>query len=148
MDETKKLKHQPKFRSKSGLFKRARSTFWYYDITVDGKRLKGSTGERAEYRARQVRDEIATRARREGAAAVTTKPPTLAEFAPELLAHLEAGQTSKARTRKQYARGMQLLLATNLAGMRLNEITDDDCKTAAFPGNASANIALAVLSKS
>ena len=42
---------------------------------------------------------------------------------------------------------MQLLLATNLAGMRLNEITDDDCKTAAFPGNASANIALAVLSK-
>ena len=31
--------------------------------------------------------------------------------------------------------------------MRLNEITDDDCKTAAFPGNASANIALAVLSK-
>jgi len=40
-----------------------------------------------------------------------------------------------------------MLLATHLGSMRLNEITDDDAKTAKFSGNASANMALAVLSK-
>jgi len=62
---------------------------------------------------------------------------------------MEADQTIKARTRKHYALGMKQLLASNLAGLRLNVITGDDCKTASFPGNgnASANVALAVLSK-
>jgi integrase len=143
----KETKEPPKFPSKNGLFKRENSPFWYYDIVVNGRRLKGSTGQKAEYLARQVRDGIASRARREGVDAVTTKPPTLAEFSSEFQTQIEADQTIKPRTRKQYVIGLELLLATHLAGMRLNEITDEDCKTATFPGNASANIALAVLSK-
>jgi len=117
------------------LFKKSDSAFYWYDFTVRGERFRGSTKEVNEARAAKIAGLRFAEAV-EGNDPLPKKTPLLSEFSREFLKWVT--EARRAETTKSYYRdGWRLLSETELAGMRLDQITADGVDTITFPGSAS-----------
>jgi integrase len=122
------------------------SPFWYFTITVNGKRVRGSTKETRKVRAQEVLAEKREKARDHGIVSLNRKAPTLAEFSVDFLKWVEDSHSIRPQTKRFYRHGCGLLKATRLADIKLDAITNSDCETATFPGgDCHANQALRTL---
>jgi integrase len=157
----------------SELYKQPKSPFWFYTITVDGKRVRRSTKQRDKNKAKTVLREAEQKAHSSGVESLSRKACTLEQFmgTPGQLKELmeseqdctpsdpaeglstfldwvRDSQKIKDSTKRFYRCGVKLLKASKLAGIRLGAITQDDCETTAFPGGPyNANKALRTLRK-
>ncbi len=130
----------------SELYRKKRSPFWYYTITVNGQRVRGSTKETRKVNAQLVLDEKRLKAREQGVASLIRKAPTLAEFSVQFLKWVEDSHSIQPQTKRFYRHGWDLLKVTRLANMKLDVITNSDCETVTFPGgDCHANQALRTL---
>ena len=135
-------------RKKSQLYKPKDSPYFYYDFTDarTGKRARGSTKEKTQYKAQLVLDEKKQTAQASGVEALTRKAPTLEAFSKTFLEWVEKTNSLENSTKKFYRHGWDLLSVTPLAGMKLDAIRGVDCDTCAFPGGPwHANQALRTL---
>ena len=57
------------------LYKQPKSPFWFYDFTMNGVRLRGSTKCAIKYKAQQVLDEKKQKARVSGVDSLSRKVP-------------------------------------------------------------------------
>lgn len=119
---------------------------WHYDITLDGKRLRGSTHQRDQYLAKLVLNDKMAEARKRGVDALLRKPPVLKEFAVEFAQWVQDTQSIEPHTRRYYRRGIEMLLETSLAKLRMDRISNHECETVHFPGGPyNANVAIRTL---
>ena len=126
------------------LFKKSDSLFYWYDFTVRGERYRGSTKETKETRAAKIAGlklaEVTA-----GIDPLPRKTPVLREFSRDFLKWVDEARREE-KTKIYYRDGWRLLSATDLAGMRLNQITAEVADKIRFPGSASnANCALRTL---
>ena len=123
------------------LFKKRNSSFYWYDFAVRGERYRGSTKETNEARAAKIAGLKLTQAT-EGNDPLPRKAPVLREYARDFLKWVDEARREE-KTKIYYRDGWRLLSATELAGMRLNQITAEVTDRIKFPGSASnANCAL------
>ena len=130
----------------SELYRKKGSPFWYFTITVNGQRVRGSTKETRKVRAQEVLDEKRLKARDHGVVSLNRKAPTLAEYSVDFLKWVEDSHSIRPQTKRFYRHGCGLLKATRLADIKLDAITNSDCETVTFPGgDCHANQALRTL---
>jgi site-specific recombinase XerD len=126
------------------LFKKKKSQFYWYDFTVRGKRLRGSTEETNAARASKIAG-LKLAAALEGSNPLDRKAPALREFSKKFLEWVTAAKLEQ-KTKLYYQDGWRLLSQTEIAGMRLDLINNDAVETLSFPGSASnTNCALRTL---
>jgi len=126
------------------LFRKARSKFYWYDFTVRGERYRGSTQETNATRAAKIAALKLAQAT-EGTDPLPRKAPVLYEFSRRFLDWVNKARREE-KTKIYYRDGWRLLSATELAGMRLDQITADVADRVSFTGSASnANCALRTL---
>lgn len=126
------------------LFKKRNSSFYWYDFTVRGERYRGSTKEANQARAAKIAGLKLTQAT-EGTDPLPRKAPVLREYARDFLKWVDEARREE-KTKIYYRDGWRLLSGTELAGMRLNQITAEVADRIKFPGSASnANCALRTL---
>lgn len=126
------------------LFKKSKSTFYWFDFTVRGQRHRGSTGETKAVKATKVASMKLAQALEYGDP-FPTKPTVLAEFSQRFVRWLDEARVEE-KTRKYYRNGFRLLRVTPIFSMRLTEITTEDVERLKFPGSAgNANCALRTL---
>jgi integrase len=126
------------------LFKKPDSTFYWYDFTVRGERFRGSTKEASQARAAKIAGLKFAEAM-EGSNPLPRKAPSLSEFSQEFLKWVAEARREE-KTKIYYRDGWRLLVATELGGMRLDQITADVVDKIRFPGSASnTNCALRTL---
>lgn len=126
------------------LFKKSDSAFYWYDFTVRGERFRGSTKETNETRAAKIAGLKLAHAT-EGTDPLPRKAPVLRDFSRDFLSWVKEARREE-KTKIYYRDGWRLVQATDLAGMRLDQITAEAVDTITFPGSASnANCALRTL---
>lgn len=126
------------------LFKKSDSSFYWYDFTVRGERYRASTKETTEARAAKIAG-LKLAQVTEGTDPLPRKAPVLRAFSQEFLKTVNEARLEE-KTKIYYRDGWRLLSATDLAGMRLDQITADVADKISFPGSASnANCALRTL---
>jgi hypothetical protein len=128
------------------LFKKESSKYWWYDFTVRGQRYRGSTEETNENRAKKIAS-LKLAAVLEGSDPLLKKAPVLRDFSQRFLEWVDnAPLVDKSTT--YYQNGWGLLSRTNVAGMRLDLITNDQVEQLKFPGgDATRNTAISTLSR-
>jgi hypothetical protein len=112
-----------------------KSNYYWYDFTVRGERYRGSTKETNETRAQKAAA-LKLAATIKGSDPLDRKPPTLREYSKDFLQWVETGRL-EADSRRYYRNGWRLLEQTNIAGMRMDQITKDEVEKLQFPGSAS-----------
>jgi integrase len=126
------------------LFKKSDSSFYWYDFTVRGERYRGSTKETNQARAAKIAGLKLARATA-GTDPLPRKAPSLREFSRDFLKWVDDARRED-KTKIYYRDGWRLLAATDLAGMRLDQITAEVADRTKFPGSAAnANCALRTL---
>ena len=126
------------------LFKKCDSVFYWYDFTVRGERYRGSTKEANEARAAKIAGLKLAQAT-EGTDPLPRKAPVLRDFSRDFLKWVDEARREE-KTKVYYRSGWRLLAQTELAGMRLDQITSEVVDQIKFPGSASnANCALRTL---
>jgi integrase len=125
------------------LYRKKKSPFWYYTLTIDGQRVRGTTKQKVKSKAQDVLDEQRLKARATGIHSLTRKAPTLEEFSKDFLQWVKDSQSIKAPTKRFYKHAWDMLKVTALASMKLDTISNSDCQTVTFPGgDCHANQAL------
>ena len=106
------------------LVRKPGSSFWWFDFRFEGRRYRGSTGEKTKAAAGTVAAAALTRLT-EGT--ILTKrnhrAPILREFSKRFLEWSQNSTTRKPATRKYYAYGVRLLMSSKLASMLIDQIT-------------------------
>jgi len=126
------------------LFKKRRSSFYWFDFAVRGQRYRGSTQETNYTRAGKIAALKLAKAL-EGDDPLPKKLPTLGEFSGEFLQWVREARRAE-KTKSYYRDGWRLLAKTVLARMRIDQITSEVAEKIIFPGSASnANCALRTL---
>jgi site-specific recombinase XerD len=126
------------------LFKKPKSTFYWYDFTVGNRRYRGSTKETNKTRADAIAALKLSKAI-QGDDPLPKKAPALRELAGRFLEWMGVAKLEP-KTRTYYKTGWRLLNMTPLAGMRIDRITSDDVDALRFPNSPSnANCALRTL---
>jgi integrase len=116
------------------LVKKARSPFWWFDFRFQGKRYRGSTGEKSKSAANTVAAKTLSRLT-EGRSINkrTDKAPTLREYAnTHFLPWVLNANSLKPSTSKYYQYGWRLLADTKLASTPINQISKDLIDTTKF----------------
>jgi integrase len=114
-----------------------RGKFFHYAFMLDGERYRGSTRETTAGKGRQFESMLMADIRNRGGNLQLKRAPTLAEFAKRFLAYIDKrteAKTMDADTRRHYHNGWKLLEATDIAGLRIDQITSADAAVLAFPG--------------
>lgn len=126
------------------LYEKGDSKFLWFDFTVGGKRYRGSTKETNPKRAEAVAA-IKLAKVLEGNAPLPKKAPVLRVFSERFLTWVENAKLESA-SKAYYKDGWRLLAKTELAGMRLDAINNDEVELITFPGSPSnTNCALRTL---
>jgi integrase len=126
------------------LFKKRNSKFYWYDLTVRGRRYRGSTQQTKSVRALQVAS-LKLASVIENADPLRGKPAALGEFADRFIEWVNSGRLEE-KTKKFYRNGWRLLKATAVVEMRVDRITGDCAERLKFPASAAnANCALRTL---
>jgi integrase len=117
------------------LFRKKKSSFYWYDFALRGQRYRGSTGETLAARANKIAG-LKFAAALKGSDPLDRKAPTLRELSTRFDAWIETARL-EAQTQRYYRNGWRLLEKTSIAGMRLDRITADDAEALRFPGSAA-----------
>lgn len=126
------------------LFKKRKSSFYWFDFTVRGQRYRGSTQETNQTRAAKIAALKLGRAL-EGDDPLPKKLPALSEFSRDFLQWVSEARRAE-KTKSYYRDGWRLLSKTVLARTRIDQITAEVAEKISFPGSASnANCALRTL---
>lgn len=126
------------------LFKKPKSSFYWYDFAVRGQRYRGSTQETTQARAAKIAALKLAQAT-EGSDPLPRKAPVLREFSRRFLDWVKEARREE-KTKIYYRDGWRLLSTTDLTGMRLDQITADVTERVNFSGSPSnANCALRTL---
>ena len=106
------------------LYRKTGSPFWWYDFYFEGKRYRGSTGEKTKAAASSVAAAALTRLT-EGSTITKRghRAPILREFSKRFLVWAENSSTLKPNTRRYYTYGWRLLSFSVLASMPIDQIT-------------------------
>lgn len=117
---------------------------WYYLFYIEGKRFKGSTETKNEKEA--VKVEARKRVAAEnGEATVQKKAVTVREMITQFEGWVRTINKAP-KTIADYRNGCRLILASPLAGMRVDRVTDDDITATRFHDSPySTNSALRTL---
>ncbi len=122
-----------------------RDRMWHYDFWYRGNRYRGSTGQTNQTRAKRVEALLMHQAREKLSPIRTSRVPSLSEFAPRFLKWVEASMLERA-TKQYYQYGWRMLQETDVARMRLDQISTDTAEVLRFPGSgANGNAALRTL---
>ena len=115
------------------LIKNARSPFWWYDFYFEGKRYRGSTGEKTKAAAGTVAAAALTRLT-EGSTLTKRghRAPTLRDFSKRFLAWAENSSTLKPNSCRFYIYGWRLLSFSVLASMPIDQITAETIDVMTF----------------
>lgn len=116
-------------------FRKNKSKYYWYDFTARGERYRGSTQETNETRAQKAAA-LKLAATIKGSDPLDRKPPTLREYSKDFLKWVETGRL-EAASRCYYSNGWRLLEQTKIAGMRMDQITNDEVEKLGFAGSAS-----------
>ena len=117
------------------LYEKGDSKFLWFDFTVAGKRYRGSTKETNPKRAEAIAA-IKLAKVLEGNAPLPKRAPVLRVFSERFLSWVENAKLEP-KSKDYYKDGWRLLAETQIAGMRLDVITNDDLDLVSFPGSAS-----------
>ena len=123
-----------------------RGGLWWCDFRVEGRRYRKPTKQRTKTAAKTVADQL-YRLVMQGTdpAPARNATPTLTAFAETFRDYI-AKTDLDGDTKRYYENGARLLLATAVAGKRINLISSSDCDVLRFPGSGSnANCALRTL---
>lgn len=114
-----------------------RGKYFHYAFMVDGERYRGSTKETTASKARQFESMLLADIRGRGGNLQLKRAPTLNEFAEKFLAYVDKrteAKTMDADTKRHYHNGWNLLAATDIVNMRIDQITGADAEVLCFPG--------------
>jgi len=115
------------------LFQPPDSCYWWYSFYFEGKRYRSSTKQTKKTAAAVVEATLLARLQEgEAHTARTKKPPTLREFSVRFLEWVENSQRLSPNGKRYYRYGWRLLSYSKLAGMRLDQITQDIAESIAF----------------
>src|SRR4029077_14592531 len=106
------------------LFRKRDSRFYWYDFKLRGKRYRRSTKETNKKRASRVAALKLSQAIG-GTGLLARKSPRLHEFSTRFLGWVESAALAT-KSKAYYSNGWRLLSVTNIVGMRLDHITNDD----------------------
>jgi integrase len=126
------------------LYKKSKSSFYWYDFTIRSQRYRGSTKETNEHRAAKLAalkfNEVI-----EGTDPLPRKPPSLRELSERFLGWMNETRRED-KTKTYYRTGWRLLSQTRFPGVRIDRITAEASESIRIPGSAStANCALRTL---
>src|SRR5437667_1447054 len=122
-----------------------RGEVWHYDFWCQGRRHRGSTGEKLRSRAEKVQAILIHEAKEKRSVLARTKIPRLAEFSKRFLEWAHAS-TLEPNTKRYYQYGWDMLEKTAVATLKLDQIAGDMADMLRFSGSpAKANVALRTL---
>ena len=128
------------------LFKKRKSKFFWYDFAVRGRRFRGSTKESNRSRAAAIAALKMSEAM-ESSDPLPRRAPSLRKFSTRFLNWVETARL-EAKTKTYYRDGWRLLAGSKIAGMQLDQVTNDDAEKLACNGTSSnLNCALRTLSR-
>ena len=117
------------------LYRRGKT--WHYDITVAGRRQRGTTRQTSESRARKVESKLIEEAERMGPSAVLRRAPLTCDFAPRFLEWVDHARHLAPKSRRYYRVGWNQIRSTPLMGMNLYRITTEELDSLALEGSPS-----------
>jgi integrase len=110
-----------------------RSAYWWYSIHFEGKRYRKSTNQTKKSAAAAVEAAMLAQLQERGTSVLrTTRPPILRDFSVRFLEWVKKSQRLTPNSKRYYRYGWRLLSYSDLAGMRLNEITQDVAESIVF----------------
>jgi len=126
------------------IFRKKDSRLYWYDFQLRGKGYRRSTKETNKRRAAKTAALRFSEAMG-GAGLLDRKAPTLQEFSQRFLKWVESATLAE-KSKAYYGNGWRLLVMTEITGMRLDQITQDDVEVLGFTGSSgNANCALRTL---
>jgi integrase len=114
-----------------------RGDTYHYHFWVAGKRYRGSTKQNNLAAARRVESMLMAEAEQKGEIRLSKRSPLLRDFSEKFLEWVNDKSGVQQRTKDYYANGWRMLAETNIAGMRMSEITRDDARALKLPGGAA-----------
>lgn len=115
------------------LFRTPDSHYWWYSFYFEGKRYRNSTRQTKKTAAAVVEATVLAHLIEGGACTVRRKkPPTLRDFSLRFLEWVEGSQRLTANGKRYYRYGWRLLSFSKLAGMTLDQITQDVAESVVF----------------
>jgi integrase len=115
------------------LYKRPRSTHWQFDITVDGKRYRGSTRCESKMAAKAFEARFSAEVQAKGFAPQPQKrSATLLIYMPRFEEWVTDSQQLKPNSKQYYKDGLTVLKRSKLAHVPLAAITEDVIDTTVF----------------
>lgn len=117
-----------------------RGKYWHYEFMVNGVRHWGSTKETVKSKAAQFEAMKITEARMDGANVFFKRAPILRDYAKSFLKFVEKQRVAgaiDADTERYYRYGWRLLRETEIANMRIDQISRSDASILTFPGSPS-----------
>jgi integrase len=125
-----------------------RGGIWWCTFTVAGKRVRRTTRQTNDSKARSVESMLIAKAEATGETGLRKKAPLLRDFLPRFLDYNESRVNIEPKTKKYYASGAKLLGASLLASMSLDAIKPVTLDTVSFGGSPSnENMGRRTLSK-
>jgi integrase len=114
------------------IFQRSGSPYWWYDFTVDGQRQRGSTKQTTRSAARQYEAELISRAE-EGPRSLRKRIPYFRDYVPVFRNYVASHNKLAPKSKAYYEDGVDLLLKTEVATKRLDQIQKPDIETLTLP---------------
>src|ERR1700722_12366442 len=129
------------------IFKRSGSPYYWYDFTFDGQRFRGSTKQTPKAAANQYAAELSTRAREDGPPSLPKRIPYFRDYVVVFINYIYKHNGLAPKSKAYYEDGIDLLLKTEIASKRIDQIRRTDIETMTLPeGSASwQNCALRTL---
>jgi hypothetical protein len=125
-----------------------RGNIWWMDVMVAGQRIRESTKQRDEEKARRVESLRIAQVELGEVSGLRKKSPLLREFLPQFLQYTKQRVNISANTKRYYSTGVKLLEASPLVSMRIDGIRPVHLDTVSFGGSpANENLGRRTLSK-
>jgi integrase len=115
------------------LFQPPDSRYWWYSFYFEGKRYRNSSKQTKRTAAAVVEATLLARLREGSANEVRSKkPPVLRDFSTRFLEWVDSSQRLSTNGKRYYRYGWRLLSFSKLAGMRLDQISQDVAESVVF----------------
>jgi integrase len=116
-----------------------RGDTYHYHFWINGKRYRGSTKQTNLAAARRVESLLIAQAEQKGDILLSKRSPLLRDFSVQFLGWVDNKSGLQQKSKDYYTNGWRLLSETDVAGMRMSEITRDDARALTFPGGAATH---------
>lgn len=120
------------------LYKRLRSPHWQYDVTVNGKRYRGTTRCDSKLAAKAFEARLLVNLQEKGLAPQPQRKSTVTLFGymPRFETWVKDSQQLRQKSKRYYLGGLTVLRRSQLAHIALSAITEDLIDTAVFTEQA------------